>query len=173
MRPKRAVEREFFSSQYLLSAISRKPSCLDGRRDQRLSLKLPLSYAIALDQERFQGYAETEDISGRGAKLRVSHPLPEGSACQFQISLPNHPAPLGINGQVVWSRVDSEVSQVGVSFVMTPDSKIACSEFCQFIATQILERQLAASACRHSPTRQIRVTRRWRHYTVMLFEHAQ
>ena len=65
----------------------------------------------------------TVNISAGGMRFRAEDPIGVGAQLEIEISLPGSPAPLTVQGKVVWSQaLGAGASEHGVQFLaMTPE----------------------------------------------------
>jgi uncharacterized protein (TIGR02266 family) len=98
-----------------------------GAGERRDFGRVPVPFAI-----RYRVYGQlgeswheiaTINISAGGMRFRTDDPIEVGSHLELEIALPGSPAPLVVQGKVVWNQaLGARASENGVQFMeMTPD----------------------------------------------------
>jgi len=113
-----------------------------GEKERRDFGRVPVPFDI-----RYRVYGElgeswhdltTINISAGGMRFCTEELIDVGTSLEIQIGLPGSPAPLIVQGKVIWSRLlGSGVSENGVQFIaMTPQQHEHIDGLVRFLMTK-------------------------------------
>ena len=93
----------------------------DRRAQPRAPIELKVQY-LKLNSF-FSDY--TKNLSKGGIFIKTPKPLPIGTRFLFKLSIPTHPEPFEIPGEVRWSSSEGEDQGMGIQFVYEDESQRA------------------------------------------------
>lgn len=92
----------------------------ERRKFKRFDAYMSVRYQLS-DSDELKGIALSKDLSREGLKVNTPMHLPEGSALDLELDIPDDPKPVRTTGKIVWSRSSQGQDQgydVGIHFVM-------------------------------------------------------
>jgi uncharacterized protein (TIGR02266 family) len=110
------------------------PQTPEDPRDLRRHPRRPVEIEITLESESQLYTGFSENFSDGGVFVATHMLKPVGSRLEVTFTLPGVPAPIRVDGEVRWVRVDSETSDMpagmGLRFgALQPDDAEAISRF--------------------------------------------
>lgn len=94
-----------------------------GPDDSRSNARLPLRLRVGYERMNAFFADYTKNLSKGGTFIKTLRPLPLGTRCQFNFTLPGLPDPLVLEGEVSWQLLPDEAQArnqdpgMGIKFV--------------------------------------------------------
>jgi c-di-GMP-binding flagellar brake protein YcgR len=88
----------------MLRKNMRKKTFKEGRKYQRLKIKLPITYCLAARGRYSKQKLLTRDISGGGVGLKTGYRLKKGTPLKVLMYFPKRKEPILADSRVVWCK---------------------------------------------------------------------
>ena len=93
----------------------------ERRKFKRFDAYMSVRYHFPESKQPEQGIALSKDLSREGLKINSPTQLPEGTAVDLELDIPDDPKPVRTTGKIVWSRSSQGQDQgydIGIRFMM-------------------------------------------------------